>query len=228
MVRSLFRSWPGLLGPSDEQAMWRVQTQDDAAAFATIVRRWEEPIRRLCVRMTGDHHRAEDITQEAFTRVFARRKEYQPQGKFSTFLWRIALNLCHDELRRRRHRAEMPLSDDPDDSYGNETCSFASDAITPAMQTEARERETLVREALQQLPNHYREVVVLRHYQGLKFREIAEVLEVPEGTVKSRMAEALDQLAVRLTEFNPSAAAPAPARPVAPQAVPRTQQAQLV
>ena len=98
MIRSLLQSWPGLLGPSDEQAMWRVQTQDDPAAFATLMRRWQEPIRRLCERMTGDHHRAEDLAQEAFTRVFARRKDYQPQGKFSTFLWRIALNLCHDDL----------------------------------------------------------------------------------------------------------------------------------
>src|SRR5213082_1781467 len=101
-LRSLFES-------SDEQAMWRVQTQDDESAFAQLVRRWEGPIQRLCLRMTGDLHRGEDLAQEAFSRVFAKRKDYQPSGKFSTWLWRIALNLCYDELRRRQRREETSL-----------------------------------------------------------------------------------------------------------------------
>jgi RNA polymerase sigma-70 factor (ECF subfamily) len=201
MGRSFIKSWLRRLAATDEQIMWRVQTQDDPAAFARLVARWEGPIRRLCERMTGDRHRAEDLTQEAFTRVFAGRNDYEPNAKFSTFLWRVALNLCYDELRRRRRRAEFSL----EETETQEPIPLPSADPSPATQLETQERAELVRHALHRLPEHYRAVVVLRHYEGLKFREIAAVLSVPEGTVKSRMAEALDQLASLLKEFNPAA-----------------------
>src|SRR5687767_7665729 len=105
-----------LFSISDEQAMWRVQMQDDAEAFAIIVERWEGPIQNLCTRMLGDSHRGEDLAQEAFTKVFTRRKEYEPRGKFSTFLWRVALNLCYDELRRRERKRETSLEGEFTDS----------------------------------------------------------------------------------------------------------------
>ena len=191
MANSFFSSLPVLWAVSDEQAMWRVKMQDDPQAFAKLVWRWEKSIRRLCHRMTGDAHRAEDLAQEAFARVFARRKDYEPSGRFSTFLWRIALNLCYDELRKRKRRAEWSLEDDP--------CGLGDDQITadepaPDGRLMERERTEAVQRALGQLAEPYRVVVVLRHYEGLKFREIAEALDLPEGTVKSRMAEALHQL----------------------------------
>src|SRR6266581_9525036 len=96
-----------LFSMTDEQAMWRVQTQDDHRAFVQLLARWEEPIGRLCARMTGDPHRGEDLKQETFARVFEKRKDYEPTGRFSTYLWRIALNLCYDELRRRERRREI-------------------------------------------------------------------------------------------------------------------------
>jgi RNA polymerase sigma-70 factor (ECF subfamily) len=202
------RFWPSSLFDSfaanDEQIMWRVQKQDDSAAFATLMQRWEEPIRRMCERMLNDPHRAEDLAQDAFTRVFARRRDYEPNARFSTFLWRIALNLCYDELRRRQRRAEFPL----DESDTQESSPHLSEDPSPAAQLEQREQADSVRAALQTLPEHYRAVVILRHYEGLKFREIASVLNIPEGTVKSRMAEAIDQLAVLLKEFTPPAAHP--------------------
>lgn len=95
-----------LLAMTDEQAMWRVQTEDDHQAFAKLVARWEKPIFRLCARLIGDAARAEDLKQEAFSRAFAKRKDYQPDCKFSTWLWRIALNLCYDELRKRQRLAK--------------------------------------------------------------------------------------------------------------------------
>src|SRR2546423_13645247 len=84
----------GLFQTPDEQAMWRVQTQDDPEAFALLLNRWKQPIKRLCTRMLHDEHKAEDLTQEAFTRIYSKRKDYQHGGKFSSFLWRIAVNLC--------------------------------------------------------------------------------------------------------------------------------------
>jgi RNA polymerase sigma-70 factor (ECF subfamily) len=192
MSGSLFSTLTSLFSTSDEQAMWRVQMHDDAEAFAELMRRWTGPIQRLCARMTGDRHKAEDLAQEAFARLFAKRKEYQPSGRVSTLLWRIALNLCYDELRRRKRRGESSL--DAEGSGESGPAERASDDATPDQSIVAEESAELVRQALLRLPETYRCVVVLRHYEGLKFREIADVLNLPEGTVKSRMAEALSQL----------------------------------
>ena len=182
---------------SDEQAMARVREADDERAFAQLVRRWEGPIQRLCARMLGDPHRGEDLGQEVFARVFARRRDYQPSGRFSTWLWRIAVNLCYDELRRRRRRAEASL-DDETEPASEGTADWVAPDPAPDEALAAREEAEQVRQAMLQLPEVYRSVLVLRHYEDLKFREIAEVLELPEGTVKSRMAEAMTQLSRHL------------------------------
>src|SRR6266568_3754416 len=85
-----FASICSLFAITDEQAMWRVQTQDDERAFAELVGRWEGAIQRLCARVTGDVHCGEDLAQETFARVFARRKEYQPRSvaRWCGRLWR--------------------------------------------------------------------------------------------------------------------------------------------
>lgn len=190
-------TWPFTI--TDEQAMWRVQNSDDHAAFARLVERWETPIQRLCARMTGDLHRAEDLAQEAFARVFAKRHAYEPTGKFSTWLWRIALNLCRDELRRRQRRPELALDDSEHGEGGS--AELAGTTPSPDQAVAALEQAEVVRRALLKLPEHYRTVVVLRHYEGLKFGEIAEVLGIPDGTVKSRMNEGLSRLAVLLRDW---------------------------
>ena len=185
-----------ILAPSDEQIMWRVRSSDDPEAFAQLVNKWQASIQRLCVRMLGDTHRGEDLAQEAFARLYAKRHQYEPAARFSTYLWRVAMNLCYDELRRLKRRPETSLDADSLDS--DEPFSIldahASVETTPDTEIQSREQAELVREALQKLPEHYRAVVVLRHYEDLKFREIADVLDIPEGTVKSRMAEGLQQL----------------------------------
>lgn len=189
-------TWP--LTPTDEQAMWRVKTGGDPDAFACLVRRWEQPLQRLCARMMGDVHRGEDLAQDAFSRVFTRRHDFESSGKFSTWLWRIAINLCLDELRRRNRRPEVALagSDEPTGVTGD--CGIASTDPSPGESIESLEQAEEVRRALQRLPDHYRSVVIFRHYEGLKFSEIAQVLGIPEGTVKSRMSEALSRLAILL------------------------------
>lgn len=205
-------SWLEKLGlggaeATDEQLMWRVRTQDDASAFAQIVTRWQGPIQRLGLRITGDAHRGEDIAQETFTRLFAKRQDYEASGRFSTYLWRIALNLCRDELRRRVRRPEAALDDQTAENW---ECPKSP---TPDTAMANRERVDQVRDALQRLPENYREVLVLRHYEDLKFREIAEVLGIPEGTVKSRMAEGLTQMN-RLLAQGAALREPRPATPV--------------
>jgi RNA polymerase sigma-70 factor (ECF subfamily) len=177
---------------TDEEAMWRVKLYDDHQDFDRLVRRWEEPIRNLCARMVGDLHRGEELKQDAFLKLFEKRKDYQPKGRFSTFLWRIALNLSYDELRRQKRRREFFVSNENDAE--DASVETASDAAGPDERTANLEEGELVRRALMQLPEMYRAVVVLRHYEDMKLARIAEVLEIPEGTVNSRMAEALVRL----------------------------------
>jgi len=100
MSNAIISTLAGLFVTTDEQAMWRVQMQDDAEAFAELMRRWQRPIQNLCTRMTGDSHRGEDLAQETFLRIYARRKEYEPSSKFSTYRWRVALNVCSFRCRR--------------------------------------------------------------------------------------------------------------------------------
>jgi RNA polymerase sigma-70 factor (ECF subfamily) len=203
-----FRRTPPTDGSaSDEEAMRRVRMTADQHAFAQLVARWESPIRRLCVRMTGDEHRGEDLAQEAFARVFANRLRYQEGRTFSTWLWRIALNLCYEASRRASTRGERRLDERDDRREGG---------AGPHERAVASERARLVREALARLPDDHRAVVVLRQYENLKFREIADVLDVPEGTVKWRMTEALDRLGRELKpllETDDDANAPAGADP---------------
>jgi RNA polymerase sigma-70 factor (ECF subfamily) len=182
---------------SDEEAMRRVQRWADPAAFAQLVHRWEGPIRRLCVRMTGDEHRGEDLAQDAFARVFANRHRFEPTRRFSTWLWRIALNLCYEEARKLGRRGDR-VADLGDESATPGPGWVADDDAGPEGRAVRAERVQLVRTALARLPESHRAVVVLREYENLKFREIAEVLDVPEGTVKWRMAEAMNQLSEQL------------------------------
>ncbi|MDX1951680.1 MAG: sigma-70 family RNA polymerase sigma factor [Verrucomicrobiota bacterium] len=182
------------ISSSDEQVMWRVQMHDDATAFAELSQRWRGRIQALCTRMMGDPHRGEDMAQETFLRLYHKRKDYEPTGKFSTWLWRVAINICHDELRRTKRRNETSI----DEQRGEGSSPVEPESLSdnqPDSTMEMAEEANLVRQALMQLPEMYRTVLVLRHYEGLKFREIAEVLGIPEGTVKSRMSEALTQFA---------------------------------
>jgi RNA polymerase sigma-70 factor (ECF subfamily) len=187
-----------LFGGSDEDLMVRVKTTGDPRAFATLLRRWEDKIFRLCTRMTGDSHRGEDLKQETFARLFAKRESYEPTGKFSTYLWRIALNICHDELRRLKRRQEIFPTRDPE-SGEDMLSDFTASEPTPDLRAAQAEEGEIVRQALLRLPEIYRTVLVLRHYHRLKLTVIAETLEIPLGTVNSRMAEGLARLS-RLLE----------------------------
>jgi len=192
MPKRLISYLSGRIALSDEKVMLRVQREGDERAFALLLRRWEEKIQRLCFRMTGDEHRGEELAQEVFTRLYAHRHGYRNEGKLSSYLWRIALNVCYDEQRRIRNEREISAgSYEEDFAAGSETDS-ASD--TPETAAGKKEQAQLVRNSLLRLPEMHRVVLILRHYEELKFREIAEVLGIAEGTVKSRMAEALNRL----------------------------------
>ena len=192
MFKKTFSSLSGLFSITDEQAMWRVQMEGDPQAFALLMERWHDRIHGLCARMLSNVHTAEDIAQEVFARIFEKRKDYNPEKRFSTWLWRIAVNRCYDELRKLQRRQEFSI--EPDEEGHALLPDQLIENVSPDQHAAQNEEAAVIRQALAQLPDIYRSVLVLRHYHGLKLREVAEVLDVPEGTVNSRMAEALSQL----------------------------------
>jgi RNA polymerase sigma-70 factor, ECF subfamily len=158
----------------------------DAAAFAALVRYWQQPMARFLARVTGSDAHVPDLCQEVFLRLHLARTRYRDTGQFSSWLYRIAVNVARDALRRTR--PVQPLG-----SHEPESKALAAD-----LWHEQHELAAAVREALAELPPAAREVLVLRHYEEMSFAEMARVLDVPESTLKSRFAAALRRLRERL------------------------------
>jgi len=173
---------------SDEELMARFQA-GDGASFALLAARYAGPLYALASRYLGRREDAEEVRQEALMKAFAQARRFDPDGRFRSWIYRIALNLCHDRRRRSRRLRWSSLADE------------AEPAADPAADLlERREDAERVRLALRALPEEQRTVLVLKEYEGLKFREIAEVLECPESTVKSRLYRGLTALRSRLEE----------------------------
>jgi RNA polymerase sigma-70 factor (ECF subfamily) len=167
---------------ADLMRRWR---RGDAAAFAAIVDRWQQPVARFLLRVVGRPDRVPDLCQEVFLRVL--RAPYRETGQFSTWLFQIAINVARDAARRGRH-APGPLPDVERDGPTDETC-------------ERRELARAVACAVAELPPQQREVLALRHDEGMSFEEMARVLGTPASTLKSRFATALHRLRARLAEL---------------------------
>jgi RNA polymerase sigma-70 factor, ECF subfamily len=172
------------MGHPDADLMRRWQ-RGDAAAFAALVDRWQQPVARFLLRVVGRADRVPDLCQEVFLRLL--RARYRETGRFSTWLFQMALNVARDAARRGRF-APGPLPDVGRDGPTDETC-------------ERRELALAVACAVAELPPQQREVLALRHDEGMSFEEMARVLDTPASTLKSRFTAALHRLRGRLTEL---------------------------
>jgi RNA polymerase sigma-70 factor (ECF subfamily) len=169
---------------ADEDLMLRAKA-GDAEAFAALYHRHKEPLLSFCFRMLHNWEDAADVLQDAFRYVHAHAATYRPTARFSTYLTHIARNMCIDILRRRRRwnlQQFDPGIDVPDD---------APDRGTPL---EREEVEASIQRALDEVPEPYREVLHLRIVQDLPYEEIAQVVDCPVGTVKSRLHSGLAML----------------------------------
>ncbi len=179
---------------SDEQLV-ALTVQGDVSAFNEIVARWEGRLYNFVYRYLGDAEDAKDITQESFVRAYSHLEGFRGQSKFSSWLYQIALNLCRSKLRRHKAHPTVSIDDREED---NPLWALPDQRSTPAEQALEQERAIAVREALARLPEAQRTVIILKEYNGLKFREIAEILDTPESTVKSRLYHGLENLAQAL------------------------------
>ena len=187
---------------SDEQIVERALT-GDADAFGEIVRRWERRIFALAYGMLGREEEARDATQETFLSAFRNLRGFRGDAKVSSWLHRIAVNQCITRQRRAKVRNEAAL----DGESEKDAAIFAAPLdILPSRVVENSERTIAVRRAVNSLPLELRQVIVMKEFEELTFREIADALELPLSTVKSRLYTALKQLQMRLQKFGNEAA----------------------
>jgi RNA polymerase sigma-70 factor (ECF subfamily) len=156
-----------------------------------LILRWERPIYALAYRTIGREEEARDIVQETFLRAFRALPGFKGQAKFSSWLYRIALNLCRDWIRRQRRTPTVPMPE------GVDLVELASEQ-GPVESIEElvarREISAVVAEAMQRLPEEQRTAIVLKEYHGLTFQEIADLQGCPLSTVKTRLYQGLSVL----------------------------------
>lgn len=161
--------------------------------FRELVRRYKNPIITFLYRYTSDLKTSEDLAQECFLRIFKKLQDYNSTAKFSTWIYTIACNLAKDEFKRRRRHPAAPLdwkSSGHDDTTRTIPALADGQDDEPVAHAERSELGQKVQEVLRSLGDEDREVLILREIQGLKYEEIAQILELPMGTVKSRIARA--------------------------------------
>ena len=184
---------------SDEALMLQLQA-GDLRSFDTLVKRWEKPLLNYCYRMVNDIALAEDLRQEVFLRIYRSAKKYRPTAQFSTWLYRIATNLCLDTLAKQQRRKETPIGGYLGSASEGLDERFIDLSDPPDAAVLKKEIEDRVRSAVACLPEDLRVVVTLRHYNGMKFQEIATIMERPISTVKSRMAAGMERLSKMLSK----------------------------
>lgn len=158
-------------------------------AFVLVVERHQERLLRLCERLLGDPEEAKDAAQEVFLKAYRKAAGVRPEGQVFTWLYRIAVNHCLNKLRRRKlvrflrwEPGEAPAFDPPDR------------AADPAVALDARRRWEAARKAIGRLPENQRVVLILARFEGLPYRQIAQILGITEGAVESRLVRAMRRI----------------------------------
>ncbi len=170
----------------------------DPETIRELYRRHGRGIFNYAYKLVGDYQWAEEILQETFLRAYSRAETFKKGARVSTWLYRIALNLCYDHLRSPRNRPPVSLSSRvPGDDTGTSSLAERLESPDAAPDEDAADREIvrLVRKAVSELPDRERSVLILRHYQGLKFREIAEVTGMTSRTVQNCLRRARERIA---------------------------------
>jgi RNA polymerase sigma-70 factor (ECF subfamily) len=177
--------------------------QGGTQAFEVLVERHQKKMLNIAFRMTGNYDEACDVTQDAFVAAYKSIKKFKAEAKFSTWLYRIVVNYSKNRLKQLRGAAKREGVSIVDSVEMKTEGVFSQSLINnnnPGMQMEKRERETQVRKCITSLDEEYREVLVLRDIQGFSYEEIRDILEIPDGTVKSRLSRARSALKDCLTK----------------------------
>lgn len=186
---------------TDEQLLIDRAQQGDGDAFRQLVERSSQTVYRLAYDLTGNRHDAEDLSQEVFVRAYRALPGFRREAKWSTWIYRITVNLCLDH--RDAHKGKrVEYRDDMDDDLHQEAGRPAT-GIMPDSETEAGMIQVNIERALGRLSPQERSVFVLRHYHDLPLKEIARTMQIAEGTVKSHLFRALQRLRRELAFYRP-------------------------
>jgi RNA polymerase sigma-70 factor (ECF subfamily) len=182
------------MASTDEELVAR-SIGGDLDSFNQLVLRWERPIYALAYRVIGREEDARDVTQEAFLRAFRALGGFKGQAKFSSWLYRITLNLCRDWMRRERRTpiAQAPEGVDLVELAGETTPSESVEELVSR-----RQLGRAVEKVMALLPEEQRTAIILKEYHGLTFQEIADLLDCPLSTVKTRLYQGLTVLRKQL------------------------------
>ena len=169
-----------------DDALMAATARGEEAAFRLLVQRWESQVRAFLIHMLSSVEEAEDLTQDTFVQVFRKAARYHGEGKFQSWLFRIAGSLARSKLRRRKILGWVSFNPDFHDR--------ADQNDSPARQLERKNDAERVRAAMANLPQRQRQALVLHRFQGMKYKEIAEAMDVTVPAVESLIQRAMRQL----------------------------------
>jgi RNA polymerase sigma-70 factor (ECF subfamily) len=180
---------------SDLELMLQVR-EGDVASFEVLLHRYRVPLVTFFRRLVRDPGLAEDLAQEVFLRVYKSRERYQPEARFTTWLYRIATNLALNAIRDRKDEVTETSNGEPEG--GSFLERFVESRPTAERRLMQADRERLIREAIANLPEKQRAAVILHKYQEVDYRQIAGILRISESAVKSLLFRAYETLRARL------------------------------
>jgi len=188
---------PGALSSLDDEGLVTRSRSGDTESFNQLVRRWERPIFALAYRTLGREEDARDVTQETFLRAFRALPGFKGDAKFSSWLYRIALNLCRDWMRRDRR---TPMVAVPEGVEIHELAAEKQEVASVEDLAARAELSEAVAKAMKLLPPEQRTAIILKEYHGLTFQEIADLMNCPLSTAKTRLYQGLTLLRRNLAE----------------------------
>ncbi|HEY6878090.1 MAG TPA: sigma-70 family RNA polymerase sigma factor [Polyangiales bacterium] len=191
-------------GDTDDLALVRRAQNGDRAAFRKLYDLYHRRVYQMAVAMLRSPQDASDVVQEAFVRVHRHLPDFQGNSSFYTWLYRISLNLAYDQLRRRKTQRQV----DYDDTVGRAEEGTDATHLTPAIDgadpgrtASRKELAAKIQAALATLPEHHRQVILLREVEGLSYEEIAKIMNVPKGTIMSRLFHARRKMQRALASY---------------------------
>lgn len=179
-------------GLSDEELILEFQRNNTERAFEILVQRYKNPLTNFVFRYLGDYEACVDVVQEAMIKVYRYKDTYQSIAKFSTWIYTIAGNLAKTELQRRKRRTILSIN-----AYGkeeDETYEIPDENYRPDDMTDSGIKDEIIQKAFLKVSDAYRQAVVLRDIQELSYEEIADIMGITVGTVKSRINRGRAQL----------------------------------
>jgi RNA polymerase sigma-70 factor (ECF subfamily) len=190
------------MSEADECSLIRRAQEGDRSAFDTLIRLYDQNVLRMALQVVGSPEEARALYQEAFLKVYRSIGHFRSEAKFSTWLYRVVMNVCLDHLRRQKTRREVPV---PQPQEGEpeflQTVPDERPALNPERATHSKEISRRIQAALEQLNPRERLVFELKHYQGLKLRAIGQICNTSEQTAKNCLFRATQKLRMELGDL---------------------------